>query len=95
MKVLDLQCAHGHGFEGWFASSEAFEAQLGQGLVACPVCNDCAITKLLSAPRLNLGAGRGLAPAAAGSEAALSHSAPPTPEVRWMLAVRELMARTE
>ena len=25
MKVLDLQCPHGHRFEGWFASAEDFE----------------------------------------------------------------------
>jgi hypothetical protein len=55
MKVLDLRCTHGHGFEGWFASSEAFETQLASGLVECPVCGDTAIVKLLSAPRLNLG----------------------------------------
>jgi hypothetical protein len=55
MKVLDLRCTHGHGFEGWFASSEAFETQLANGLVECPVCGDTAIVKLLSAPRLNLG----------------------------------------
>ena len=24
MKVLDLRCANGHGFEGWFASDDDF-----------------------------------------------------------------------
>lgn len=90
MKVLDLQCAQGHGFEGWFASSEAFEAQIGDGLVACPVCNSTEITKLLSAPRLNLGAGK--APEPASTDMTVE----PTPAAaRWMRAVRELMARTE
>jgi hypothetical protein len=89
MKVLNLQCAHGHGFEGWFASNEAFETQLTGGLVECPVCTDTRITKLLSAPRLNLGAA---APAVAESTPAAvneSHAA------RWMQAARELMAKTE
>ncbi len=40
MKVLDLRCTHGHGFEGWFASNEAFETQLASGLVECPVCGE-------------------------------------------------------
>lgn len=57
MKVLDLQCAQGHGFEGWFGSQGDYDAQRAQGLVTCPVCNDSDILKKLSAPRLNLGHG--------------------------------------
>ena len=55
MKVLDLQCTHLHTFEGWFASEDDFQDQLARGLVSCPVCNETAVVKLLSAPRLNLG----------------------------------------
>ena len=58
MKVLDLQCAHGHGFEGWFASDADFTEQCARQQVQCPLCGDAAVTKKLSAPRLNLGAGR-------------------------------------
>jgi hypothetical protein len=54
MKVLDLACSHGHGFEGWFGSEEDFQSQLTLGLVQCPICDDAKITKKLSAPRLNL-----------------------------------------
>jgi hypothetical protein len=54
MKVLDLACSHGHGFEGWFGSEDDFQNQLSRGLVQCPICDDAAITKKLSAPRLNL-----------------------------------------
>jgi hypothetical protein len=54
MKVLDLACRQGHGFEGWFASEEDFQHQLARGLVQCPICDDAHITKKLSAPRLNL-----------------------------------------
>jgi hypothetical protein len=54
MKVLDLACQHGHGFEGWFGSEEDFQSQLTRGLVQCPICDDASITKKLSAPRLNL-----------------------------------------
>ncbi len=60
MKVLDLQCALGHSFEGWFGSQADYDTQRAQGLVTCPLCNDSDITKMLSAPRLNLG--HGLAP---------------------------------
>ncbi|MCZ2495580.1 DUF1178 family protein [Xylophilus sp. Kf1] len=54
MKVLDLHCGVGHAFEGWFGSEADFQSQLGRGLVACPMCNDRSITKMMSAPRLNL-----------------------------------------
>jgi hypothetical protein len=88
MKVLNLRCEHDHAFEGWFGSAEDFESQSGRGLVACPMCGSTAIIKGLSAPRLNLGAGRGpeALPAAAPTE---------TPEARWLQAVRALMAKTE
>ena len=58
MKVLDLQCGNGHGFEGWFASEDDFQSQLARSLVECPLCGDHGIIKKLSAPRLNLGAAR-------------------------------------
>jgi len=61
MKVLDLCCANGHAFEGWFASEQDFVDQCAKALVQCPVCADAAITKKLSAPRLNL-SGQGTAP---------------------------------
>lgn len=94
MKVLDLRCAHGHGFEGWFASSEAFETQLANGQVECPVCGDTAIVKLLSAPRLNLGNAK--APQQAATPTASSNvPAELSPEARWMRAVREVLSKTE
>jgi hypothetical protein len=98
MKVLDLRCSHGHGFEGWFASNEAFESQLADGLVECPVCADTRIVKLLSAPRLNLGNAKAPAEAAASPAPAASSAQVPaesSPEARWMRAVREVLAKTE
>ena len=62
MKVLNLQCSHSHSFEGWFASENDFQSQLARGLVECPLCGDTHVSKMLTAPRLNLGAAQ---PAAA------------------------------
>ena len=59
MKVLNLQCAHQHDFEGWFGSEDDFQSQLTRGLVECPLCGDHQVTKQLSAPRLNLSTSRG------------------------------------
>ena len=56
MKVLNLQCAGMHTFEGWFGSEEDYQSQRERGLLACPLCADTDVRKLPSAPRLNLGA---------------------------------------
>ena len=56
MKVLNLQCAHQHSFEGWFASEDDFQSQLLRKLVECPMCESTSVEKMPSAPRLNFGA---------------------------------------
>lgn len=54
MKVFDLRCAQGHGFEGWFASEADFISQQDRALLQCPYCGSAAVTRLPSAPRLNV-----------------------------------------
>ncbi|MEY2840188.1 MAG: hypothetical protein RJB60_2487 [Pseudomonadota bacterium] len=49
MLVVDLSCAQGHRFEGWFASSDDLAAQQAKGLVTCPVCGDAHVTRVPSA----------------------------------------------
>ena len=58
MKVLNLQCAQQHSFEGWFASEDDFQSQLSRDLIECPMCESTRIEKMPSAPRLNFGAQR-------------------------------------
>ena len=92
MKVLDLQCTHGHVFEGWFASEDDFVVQCEQSLVQCPVCGDPSVAKKLSAPRLNLIGGRGaenpqqLAMAPASADQALTAA--------WLAVARQIVAST-
>ena len=45
-----LQCGRGHGFDGWFASSTAFETQRGNGTLDCPVCGTHDVSRALMAP---------------------------------------------
>ncbi|MET1111787.1 MAG: DUF1178 family protein [Allosphingosinicella sp.] len=67
MIVFDLRCApQGHVFEAWFASSSAFEAQQGRGLVACPLCGSAEIAKAPMAPAVGAKGNSALAPAGAG-----------------------------
>ena len=56
MIVFDLHCDSDHAFEGWFASSDAFEKQQASGMLECPMCGTPSVKRLPSAPRLNLGA---------------------------------------
>lgn len=96
MKVLDLQCAHEHRFEGWFASEDDFRDQLARGLVQCPACGDAAIVKRLSAPRLNFGSAR--------ESAAVTPSQPAAPtggaaelslQQAWLTMARHLVAHSD
>ncbi|MDC8773196.1 DUF1178 family protein [Roseateles albus] len=59
MLVLNLRCGHHHGFEGWFASASDFESQLQRGLISCPICADIHISRMPSAPHLNVSHLRG------------------------------------
>jgi hypothetical protein len=97
MKVLNLRCANGHGFEGWFGSEEDFLDQNGRGLVECPVCADRVVTRLPSAPRLNLSGAREATTPAAREEPTPPRAAPAAADLQaaWMQAVRHVMANTE
>lgn len=85
MKVLNLRCTNGHGFEGWFASDDDYMEQNGRGLIECPLCADMVISRLPSAPRLNL------------SGASEPVAKPQTVDLQaaWLATVRQLMANTE
>ncbi len=90
MKVFDLHCSHGHAFEGWFASEADFLGQVERRLVACPVCDDSAVTRRPSAPRLNLSGAQ--APAETSAQTV---ARPADLQASWLQAVRELVERTE
>lgn len=94
MKVLDLRCANGHGFEGWFASEDDYMAQNGRGLVECPLCADRVISRLPSAPRLNLSGAREPQPRPAPTPAP-GPAQPADLQALWLQTVRHLMAHTE
>ena len=93
MKVLNLRCANGHGFEGWFGSEDDFLAQNGGGLIECPLCADKVIMRMPSAPRLNLSGARAAPPEAA----VVAQAAPADADAQalWMRHVRQVLANTE
>jgi hypothetical protein len=91
MKVLDLQCSHGHGFEGWFGSENDFQEQLGRALVECPMCGDTSVAKMLSAPRLNFGA----AEPQSQQRSEVMNTPDASMQAAWLKMVRHVMANTE
>jgi hypothetical protein len=91
MKVLDLRCEHDHRFEGWFASDDDFASQCSAGLIECPLCADTAITRLPSAPRLNVSHAREPQPAAAPQD---GEPIEMTMQAAWLRAVAHVMNNT-
>lgn len=102
MKVFDLQCRAGDRFEGWFASEDDYRSQEQRGLVSCPVCGSTEITRMPSAPRLNLGQAGASEPASAkkapeqgGAHGGEAASIPQQMQASYLQAVRHLMANSE
>lgn len=102
MKVLDLRCTHDHRFEGWFGSEEDVADQLGRRLLTCPICGDPAVTRLPSAPRLNVSHLREPSPTPPAADRAASRAPAETVaatgvqmQALWLQAVRHVLENTD
>ena len=90
MKVLNLRCGERHDYEGWFGSEDDFVTQSASGSIACPLCGDTRVTRLPTAPRLNVSrhaAAEATPPGAMRTEVTL--------QSQWLRAVRRVMDSTE
>jgi hypothetical protein len=92
MKVLNLRCANGHGFEGWFASDDEFMDQNGRSLIECPLCADRMISRMPAAPRLNLSGARETPPS---NDNGNNKPEPADLQALWLATVRHMLANTE
>ena len=52
MILYQLRCPDGHEFDGWFSGSSAFDEQIENAEVICPVCGNTNISKALMAPNI-------------------------------------------
>jgi hypothetical protein len=93
MKVLNLSCAHGHRFEGWFGSDDDFASQCERGLVECPLCGDKVIARLPSAPRVHVSKAR--EPQGPSSAPAGDSPVEVTTQVAWLRAVQHVISNTD
>jgi len=64
MIIFDLACQHEHPFEGWFESQSAYDGQLADGLISCPLCGSHEVRRVPSA--VHLAKAPGAAPADSG-----------------------------
>lgn len=105
MLVVDLHCAQGHLFEGWFASADDLASQQARGLVTCPVCGVNEVVRRPSASRLNVS--NAVAPVEPHSGAPASggqvRAEPTVPhaealqalQAQYLRAVRQVLSSTE
>ena len=52
MIKYSLRCSEGHNFEAWFSSSKAYEDQVQDSLVLCPLCDSREIKKNIMSPNI-------------------------------------------
>lgn len=96
MIVLNLHCANGHAFEGWFASREAFDGQCQRGQVQCAHCASDQVSALPSGPRVLRHGGeerRTAVSHAGGSDGNLAVQAPMPEAAQQMYRLLATMAR--
>ncbi len=74
----ELVCDQGHEFDGWFASSDAYDKQALHGRVGCTHCGSTVIEKQLMAPGIPSKSNR-------KSEVVPMHSGPTDPRAAQML----------
>lgn len=102
MIVFNLGCEAGHLFEGWFASGEDFDRQRERGMLECPVCGVKAVSRLPSAPRLNLAAtgkaepgGETSSPAPAANEESASRAKMVEAQIAFYQQLRQMLERSD
>ena len=76
----DLRCEKGHEFDGWFASSNAYDKQALHGRVECTVCGSTKIEKQLMAPGIPSKANK-------RSDSVKLHSGPTDPRMAELMTM--------
>ncbi|MCC7283691.1 MAG: DUF1178 family protein, partial [Acetobacteraceae bacterium] len=73
-----LRCDDGHGFDGWFKDSAAFEKLARRGLVECPSCGGTSVSRALMTPAIGAAARQKGRPAPLAAPLAAPLPAPPS-----------------
>lgn len=90
---MDLCCERDHRFEGWFASTDAFDNQCASGLVSCPVCGTGKIQRLPSAPYVQTRSAARQLPVPANNSTSATEAPLPAAAVEMLKSVLREAAR--
>lgn len=74
MIKYSLSCAGGCAFEGWFRSSDDFDAQARDGRLECPYCASTEVARAIMAPAVMKGAKSAAAPRPAEMREAMAEA---------------------
>lgn len=91
MFIVDLSCAAGHRFEGWYDDAREYHALAASGEITCPLCGTAEVERLPSATRISTTTTRGEKTRAQATSA----PAPPAPasEPPMPLPVQKALAK--
>jgi hypothetical protein len=95
MIIFELACRADHRFEGWFASSEAYQAQESGGQLECPVCGSHAVVKI---PHAKISVRDAAGPSVTVPSPVAVPAAVPSPQERFQAVaalVQRVIAETE
>lgn len=94
MITYTLKCEHGHRFDSWFQSAEAFDKLHAAKMVTCAVCGALGVEKAVMAPRVRPARDAALRPA--GQEPAKTTgplSAPASPAEQALAELRKMVEK--
>jgi len=101
MILFNLQCTHGHRFEGWFRNGATYDAQATAGEITCPVCGDNGVQKAPMAPAIaKSGRSREVEATPVPAEILPAAAPPPSPaefaqQAEMLHALREIRRQVE
>ncbi len=85
-----LLCENRHAFDAWFKSAAAYDEQVRQGIVTCPICSTRKVEKSIMAPAVSRSSedARSLPESAGGEKMSFSAGHPQQAQLR--AALRQL-----
>ena len=91
MITYTLKCEHGHTFDSWFQSAEAFDKLHAAKMVTCSVCGALGVEKAVMAPRVR--PAREAAPRPDTVKASRPLSAPASPAEQALAELRKMVEK--
>lgn len=85
-----LLCENRHAFDAWFKSAAAYDEQVRQGIVTCPICSTRKVEKSIMAPAVSRSGEESRAVAPVEGNQKMSFSAGHPQQAQLRTALRQL-----